>query len=89
MFVRSLLKKLGLVQYEAVMLSFIELHQGIAFFHECGESPVLQLSYSLDALSEFEHLSADEFLKRYPEREEEVLGITSDMHGRLLFIPLQ
>ncbi|MDC7230064.1 MAG: B12-binding domain-containing radical SAM protein [Sphaerochaetaceae bacterium] len=88
-FVRSFLRKLGLVQYEAVMLSFIELHQGIAFFHECGESPVLQLSYSLDALSEFEHLSADAFLKRYPKREEEVLGITSDLDGRLLFVPLQ
>ena len=88
-FVRSFLRKLGLVQYEAVMLSFIELHQGIAFFHECGESPVLQLSYSLDALSEFEHLSADAFLKRYPERQEESLGITSDMDGRLLFVPLQ
>ncbi|WP_321300666.1 B12-binding domain-containing radical SAM protein [uncultured Sphaerochaeta sp.] len=88
-FVRSFLRKLGLVQYEAVMLSFIELHQGIAFFHECGESPVLQLSYSLDALSEFEHLTADAFLKRYPEEEEEVLGITSDLDGRLLFVPLQ
>ncbi len=31
-FVRGLLRKLDLVQYEDVMLSFIELHQGIAFF---------------------------------------------------------
>jgi radical SAM superfamily enzyme YgiQ (UPF0313 family) len=87
-FVRSLMKKLGFKRYEAAMLSFIELHQGIAFFHECGESPVLQLSYSLDALSDFEHLSGDAFLGRYPQITHEVLGITSDEEGSLLFIPL-
>jgi radical SAM superfamily enzyme YgiQ (UPF0313 family) len=87
-FVRSLMKKLGFKRYEAAMLSFIELHQGIAFFHECGESPVLQLSYSLDALSDFEHLSGDAFLGRYPQITHEVLGITRDADGSLLFIPL-
>jgi hypothetical protein len=81
--------KLGLTQYEAAMLSFIELHQGIAFFHEYEESPVLQLSYSLDALSDFEHLSGDAFLKRYPKMTQEVLGITRDADGSLLFVPLE
>lgn len=88
-FVRSLMTKLGLTQYEAAMLSFIELHQGIAFFHEYEESPVLQLSYSLDALSDFEHLSGDAFLKRYPKMTQEVLGITRDADGSLLFVPLE
>ncbi|MGE4453884.1 MAG: radical SAM protein [Sphaerochaeta sp.] len=88
-FVRSLLKKLSLTRYEAVMLSFIELHQGIAYFHEVGDSPVLHLLYSLDALSAFENLSGEAFLERYPEQEEQVLGITTDENGNLLFIPLQ
>ncbi len=88
-FVRSLLRKLGLRRFEAVLLSFIELHQGIAFFHEYGESPVLHLSYSLDALSDFVHLTGDAFLKRYPKMRQEVLGITSDDEERLLFVPLQ
>ncbi|MGH0054545.1 MAG: B12-binding domain-containing radical SAM protein [Sphaerochaetaceae bacterium] len=88
-FVRSLVRKLGMNQYESILLSFIELHQGIAYFHEYGTSPVLNLSYSLDALAEFEHLSGHAFLNRYPHTDPHVLGITADEEGSLLFIPLQ
>lgn len=88
-FVRSLLKKVGKIRYENALLSFMELHQGIAFFHTWGESPVLELSYSLEALAELETLSFDAFLTKYPVMERQSWGIYAQENGELLFLPLE
>ncbi len=88
-FVRGLFKKLGKQKYLPIMLSFIELHQGIAYFHEFQQSPVMELSYDLDVLAAFESMDIEEFLKKHPHQSPVMLGITLDEDGQLLFLPVQ
>lgn len=88
-FVRSLLRKVGKKQYEDALMSFIELHQAIAFFHTWGESPVIELSYSLEALSELEKLSFESFIAKYPKKERQTLGIYAQENGEILFLPIE
>ncbi|MGE4583498.1 MAG: radical SAM protein [Sphaerochaeta sp.] len=87
-FVLSMLRKTGAQQYQNALVSYMELHQGIAFFHTYGASPVLELSYSLDQLSYLEHMSLDQFLARNPVGEAQRLGIYRSDEGELMFIPL-
>lgn len=88
-FVRSLLKKLGKQAYEPALLSYMELHQGIAFIQTYQESPVIRLLYSLDELSLLDRLSLEEFVKTYPEQEQQEFAIQAQEDGQLLFIPLK
>lgn len=88
-FVRSLLRKLGKLDYESALLSYMELHQGIAFFQTYQESPVIRLLYGLDQLSELDRLSLENFVAKYPEQEEQEYAIQAQEDGQLLFIPLK
>lgn len=88
-FVRSLLKKLGKQAYEPALLSYMELHQGIAFIQTYQESPVIRLLYSLDELSLLDRLSLEEFVRTYPEQEQQEFAIQAQEDGQLLFIPLK
>lgn len=88
-FVRSLLKKLDKQKYEPALLSYMELHQGIAFLQTYQESPTIHLFYGLDQLSELDRLSFTTFLERFPEQEEQEYMIQAQEDGQLLFIPLK
>lgn len=88
-FVRSLMKKLGKQAYEPALLSYMELHQGIAFLQTFQESPTIRLFYGLDQLSELDRLSFGAFLDRFPEQEEQEYVIQAQEDGQLLFIPLK
>jgi hypothetical protein len=67
----------------------MELHQGIAFIQTYQESPVIRLLYSLDELSLLDRLSLEEFVKTYPEQEQQEFAIQAQEDGQLLFIPLK
>lgn len=67
-FVRDLLKKLGRQHCLHPLLSFMELHQGVAFLRETGQSPVITLSYDLDTLAKLDTMHIEKFLKTYPPR---------------------
>ena len=88
-FVTSLLKKLGRHAYLPAILSFIELHQGIAFFHTYQESPVLHLRYNLDQLAQLETMSLEKFIARYPHTTQQAWGIYALEDGQLQFLPLE
>lgn len=86
-FVASLLKKLGKQHYVQPLLSYMELHQGIAFFHMYQESPTIHLSYPLDQLALLDTLPLDEFLSAHPYTEEVDLTIYANDEGELNFLP--
>lgn len=87
-FVTSLLKKLGTQRYLKPLLSYMELHQGIAFFHLYQESPVIKLSYPLEQLALLDCLSLDEFLDSHPYEEEMELSIQCNDIGEITFLPV-
>lgn len=87
-FVTSLLKKLGNQRYLKPLLSYMELHQGIAFFHLYQESPVIKLSYTLEQLALLDSMSLDDFLKSHPDGEEMELSIQCNEVGELTFLPV-
>jgi len=87
-FVVSLLKKLGNQRYLKPMLSYMELHQGIAFFHMYQESPTITLSYPLEQLALLDTMSLDDFLASHAESEEIRLSIHSTDEGELHFLPV-
>lgn len=86
-FIKALLKKLDRQQYLTVLLSFMELHQGIAFVNMYGENATIHLSYSLDDLALLDTQSLDEFLDIHPKTEEQELIITTDKRGQIVFFP--
>ena len=52
------------------LLSYMELHQGIAHLQESGESPVVYLQYDSDLLAQLDSTSLADFSRTYPPSEE-------------------
>lgn len=48
------------------MLSYMELHQGLSFLQETGESPVVELYFAPESLVELDTSSLDTFIRRNP-----------------------
>ncbi len=48
------------------MLSYMELHQGLSFLQETGESPVVELYFAPESLVELDTASLAEFMRRRP-----------------------
>lgn len=87
-FVGSLLKKLGKEQYLKPLLSYMELHQGIAFFHMYEQSPTIHLFYPLEELASLDTMSLDDFLAAHPYTQEVELSIYANDEGELNFLPV-
>jgi len=54
------------------ILGFIELHQGISFFQETNESPVIELYYDPNDLAALDSISLEEFIgtfERFSEKQ--------------------
>jgi len=64
-FVRALFGKLGKKALLPALLSYMELHQGIAYLQETDEIPVVHLSYDPQELAALDTESIDSFIKHH------------------------
>ena len=85
-FVRQVLKRTGKRAYSKLLTSYMELYQGIAYLLETGDTPVVELFWDPNELSQLEELDPDQFLKRYPSRLRR-LAICQEEDGSLFFEP--
>lgn len=85
-FARSLLKKLKREKYLPPLLSFMELHQGVAFLRETGENPVITIDYELDELALLDTMHIEKFLDKHPRRSPQTLAIVENEDGSLSFV---
>ena len=65
-FVRHQFERYGKQDLLPAMMGFIELHQGIAYLQDTGESPVVQLPHSPDELALLDTVALDSFVHEYP-----------------------
>jgi len=84
-FVEKLLTRLGKSQYIAVLCSYIELYQGIAFLQETGENPLIELNYDPNELAELENESIPCFMETHQKRNQ-TWGIFCNEDGSLYFL---
>lgn len=85
-FVRDLLKKLKRERYLPPLLSFMELHQGVAFLRDTGENPVISISYELDEIAKLDTMHIEKFLAKHPNQSRQTLGIVEHEDGSIGFI---
>ena len=62
-FIRDSLPKHGALYLEKALLSYIEMHQGLAYYLEVGESPILSLYYTPNKLSDLDDNNIKDFVK--------------------------
>ncbi|MCR5760521.1 MAG: radical SAM protein [Sphaerochaetaceae bacterium] len=62
-FVTSLFEKTSNNKLIPAIKSFMELHQGLCYVRDCGESVTLELSYTPEDLSLLDRMSLSEFVK--------------------------
>ncbi|MGD1816423.1 MAG: B12-binding domain-containing radical SAM protein [Pleomorphochaeta sp.] len=62
-FIRDSLPKHGVLYLEKALLSYIEMHQGLAYYLEVGESPILSLYYAPNKLSDLDDNNIKDFVK--------------------------
>jgi hypothetical protein len=63
-FVRDLYGKCGKEKLLPALLSYMELHQGLSFYQDTGESPVMELSYSPQDLALLDSTSLEKFTRK-------------------------
>ncbi|MDD7200898.1 MAG: radical SAM protein [Sphaerochaetaceae bacterium] len=85
-FVRQVLKQTGKRAYSKLLTSYMELYQGIAYLLETGDTPVVELFWEPNELSQLEELDPDQFLRRYPSKHQ-MLAIIQEEDGSLFFEP--
>ncbi len=85
-FVRDLLKKLNRQKYQGPLLSFMELHQGVAFLLDTGESPVITIGYELDDLAKLDFMHIEKFVAKHPNQKRQALGIIEHEDGSIGFV---
>jgi radical SAM superfamily enzyme YgiQ (UPF0313 family) len=85
-FVRDLLKKLKRNKYQGPLLSFMELHQGVAFLRETGENPLITIGYELDDLSKLDTMHIEKFLAKHPNQKRQTFGIFENDDGSIGFV---
>ncbi len=62
-FIRDSLPRHGALYLEKALLSYIEMHQGLAYYLEVGESPILSLNYTPNKLSYLDNQNIKDFVK--------------------------
>ncbi len=85
-FVRDLLKKLKRNKYQGPLLSFMELHQGVAFLRETGENPIITIGYELDDLAKLDTMHIEKFVAKHPNQKRQTLGIIENDDGSIGFV---
>ncbi len=85
-FVRDLLKKLKRQKYQGPLLSFMELHQGVAFLRETGENPIITIGYELDDLAKLDTMHIEKFVAKHPNQKRRSLGIIEHDDGSIGFV---
>ncbi|MFA6681382.1 MAG: radical SAM protein [Sphaerochaeta sp.] len=85
-FVRDLLKKLKRQKYQGPLLSFMELHQGVAFLRETGENPIITIGYELDDLAKLDTIHIEKFVAKHPNQKRQTLGIVEHDDGTIGFV---
>ena len=85
-FVRDLLKKLKRQKYQGPILSFMELHQGVAFLRETGENPIITIGYELDDLAKLDTMHIEKFVAKHPNQKRQTLGIIEHEDGSIGFV---
>ncbi|MBI9095919.1 MAG: radical SAM protein [Sphaerochaeta sp.] len=85
-FVRDLLKKLNRQKFQGPLLSFMELHQGVAFLRETGENPIITIGYELDDLAKLDTMHIEKFVAKHPNQKRRSLGIIEHDDGSIGFV---
>lgn len=85
-FVRDLMKKLNRQKYQGPLLSFMELHQGVAFLRDTAESPVITIGYELDDLAKLDYMHIEKFVEKHPNQKRRTLGIIEHEDGSIGFV---
>ncbi len=62
-FIKDSLPRHGALYLEKALLSYIEMHQGLAYYLEVGESPILSLYYTPNKLSYLDNQNIKNFVK--------------------------
>ncbi len=71
MFINYIYRKEGLTHLLPILLSYIEMHQGISYLQETGESPVVRLSYDPDTLALLDNHSVNWFYGEFKNNAKE------------------
>ncbi len=71
MFISYIYRKKHLVHMLPILLSYIEMHQGISYLQETGDNPVVRLFYEPDELAQLDTLSIEWFNNKYKNNEME------------------
>jgi radical SAM superfamily enzyme YgiQ (UPF0313 family) len=71
MFISYIYKKKNLEHMLTILLSYIEMHQGISYLQETGENPVVRLFYEPDDLAKLDNHSIEWFYDTYKNIEME------------------
>ncbi|HKM06360.1 MAG TPA: radical SAM protein [Sphaerochaeta sp.] len=85
-FTRDLLKKLKRQKYQGPILSFMELHQGVAFLRETGENPIITIGYELDDLAKLDTMHIEKFVAKHPNQKRQTLAIIEHEDGSIGFV---
>lgn len=84
-FVTSLFEKTQNNKLIPAITSFMELHQGICYAIDTGESATLNLAYTVDDLSCLDKMSLSEFFKTKKSRRIQTT-VTLDDSGSIVFV---
>jgi hypothetical protein len=71
-FVRNLCGAPALQPLLPILLSYMELHQGISYLQETAEAPVVHLWYTPDELTELDSIDVRTFHSRFTASKESV-----------------
>lgn len=71
MFISYIYRKKHLEHMLPILLSYIEMHQGISYLQETGDNPVVKLYYEPDELAQLDTLSIEWFNNKYKNNEME------------------
>lgn len=64
-FIKNLIRKYRKEEFKKPLLSYIEMHQGISYFHETGDTPLMNLSYSPNDLSLLDRQNIEKFYSKH------------------------
>jgi hypothetical protein len=61
-FIRQLIEEKNVISLSKAILSYIELNQGLSYYLDVAQSPILSLWYEPNQLSQLEDISINEFV---------------------------
>ncbi len=61
-FIKRIYTEKGKTEFLPLILSYVELHQGLCYLRDCGEEPVVHLSYPIEILNRLDDEAAQKIL---------------------------